>query len=300
MTRSPRFSIPRPWWPALFVLTSAGCEQVKKLDEDPQAGLPCEVQRVFTESCALAGCHDGTQKPDLTAGAAATSIESQADQAAFPYVDLGNPAGSYMASKLVATVPEGWIPRSMDIMPPATVPLPESDRALLVGWIAGAELEACAGSGGDDGTEPTDGGSSGSSTGAPVAISCSIADVVTAGEEAIDAGDAAGQIPTEIGTVLDQNCGCHYGTAVAMGYIVYPETSMLDMANLAGFMADVNGVPAVDKVLERLDHAAPTLHMPPIGFCSTEDGDPMPPADYDLLKAWLEAGVPDGATWMGM
>lgn len=299
MTRSLRFSL-------VLVLAPTGCEQVKKLDVDPQAGLPCEVQRIFTESCAIAGCHDGsTQKPDLRAEASPTSIESQADQAASPYVVVGNPAGSYMASKLVQEVPDGWIPRTMDLMPPAGVPLAASDRALLLGWIAGAELEACGGAtGGDDGGPTSTGGGDDdvageTTTGAAEPLSCATADVVTEGEKTIDAGVGAGQIPTDIAEVLDSNCGCHYGT---MTNVFIPYAGLLDMTTLAGFEAESvmpTNMPATDLIQSRLDHENAALHMPPITFCRTEDGDAMPPADYDLLKAWLEAGVPDGATWEG-
>lgn len=289
----------------VLVLAAAGCEQVERLPVDEQQNLPCEVQRILTEQCAIEGgpCHAGIEVPDLRAGAAAQSITSLSTQG-IPYVDFGNLAGSYMAIKIMPTEPEGAPPRVDDIMPQPPGMITEDERALLVGWMAGAELEACGGgSGGDDGTMPTtstggdDDVAGDSTTGSSGAMSCATDDVVTAGEKTIDAGTGAGQIPPDIAGVLEGNCGCHYGTMTNV-YVPYPEASPLDMTTLAGFEApDVNGSPAVDKLLERLDNTNDLLHMPPVTYCSTEDGDPMPPADYDLLKSWLEAGVPDGATW---
>jgi hypothetical protein len=208
-----------------------------------------------------------------------------------------------MAVKIMEPKPEGAPDRIGALMPTPPGMISEADRALLIGWMAGAEIEACVGgSAGDDGAMTTTGSvdptAADGTTGPAGAMSCATADVVTEGEKTIDAGMGAGQIPPDIAGVLDSNCGCHYGTMSSV-YIAY--AGLLDMTTLAGFQADpISGMPAIDGILLRLDHATPTLHMPPIDFCSTEDGDPMLPADYDLLKAWLEAGVPDGATWTGM
>jgi hypothetical protein len=306
MTRSSRFSIARPWWPALLVLASAGCEQVKKLDEDPQAGLPCEVQRVLTESCAIEGgaCHTASaQVPDLSAASAADTVFSPSAQG-IPYVEIGNLAGSYMAVKIMEPPPEGAPTRIGALMPTPPGMISEADRALLVGWMAGAEIEACVGgSAGDDGAMTTTGSvdptAADSTTGPAEPVACGVMDLDNGGTiRPIDAGDAAGQIPTEIGGILEGNCGCHFTDMVVTGFAVYPASLPLDMTTLEGFMADVNGTPAPERVAMRLQGMGGAIMPNPP--CLHESGETMDPELRDILLAWLEAGVPDGATWTGM
>lgn len=295
----------------LVALALCGCEIVTKLAVQDE-GLPCEVQRVFEESCALSACHDGTFPPDLRPGAAAGSVDSTS-VAGIPYVDIGNLAGSYMAVKIMEEPPEGAPARAGVLMPSPPGMITDADRALLVGWMSGADLEICGGGGsggsggsdvaGDDGMpssgDPT---AADGTTAAPEAVACGIDDVDNGGMIAtIDAGDGVGQIPTEIGDILAGNCGCHYSSMIMTPpFASYPPTFLLDMTTLDAFSQeiDADGTIASVDVRERLlgENGVPIMPSPP---CSTAEGEAMDPALRDTLIAWIDAGLPDGATWTG-
>jgi hypothetical protein len=272
-------------------LLAGGCEQVKRIDETDggtDCEVPDEVQRIFTESCAVPSCHSGDQTPNLTAGQAASIIGQTATQVSLPLVEIGNVSGSYLAIKIQPDLPDS-IMRGGDLMPQPPEELSEADRALLLGWIAGAEL-ACEGGAGDTGGTGTSGSETGSTTG-PTTYDCSIEGLVPGAADPIDAGMDAGQIPPDIAEALADNCGCHFVDGFEMPPTDYPFDD-LNMETLDGFTAMLdNGKILRESAIERLAEDS-VLPMPPVGC------EEISQAQRDLLLSWLEAGVPDGATWM--
>jgi hypothetical protein len=286
-------------WPLVCSgLLLAGCG-LERLDV-AEGRAPCEVQRIFDQSCALSGCHAGAFAPDLRADAAFASVTAQAEQAAAPYVRFGDLAGSYMASKLVDPLPEGWLPRGQpSVMPLMPGAISESDRALLLGWIGGAQLESdsCATGGTDSGASSEGTSSSGSgSTGGIVPIACGIEDVDNGGTIiAVDRGDEAEKIPTDIADILEGNCGCHYTNMVQPPYVIH-YAGPLDLSTLAGFSATLGAMTGATLVEQRV---GTQMNMPSPAFCRTPEGDAMDPTARALLLQWIADGTPDGATWTG-
>ncbi|RMG99261.1 MAG: hypothetical protein D6705_03695 [Deltaproteobacteria bacterium] len=128
------------------------------------AEIPAPVQDVFDRRCAFAGCHGmGTAQGGLSLDAAASgSIVGGPSSAGIPMVTIGDICDSYLAIKLLP--PENnrcGVQPSGDPMPPGPRddPALQVDLALVLGWIAGADL----GAGG--GTTSDTAGSSGGTTG---------------------------------------------------------------------------------------------------------------------------------------
>ncbi len=57
-------------------------------------------QEVFNRSCALNGCHVGSQRPDLRANNAFASILDVASSRGTPYITAGDPDNSYLYLKV--------------------------------------------------------------------------------------------------------------------------------------------------------------------------------------------------------
>lgn len=143
----------------------------------------------------------------------------------------------------------------------------------------------------------------------PEPKSCSLETVDPDADPAlvIDAGDAAGQIPSVVGDALLRNCGCHYNTNMLMvgdGYIDYDDAQPL--ATWADFHSDFAGtfptgfedMPTYLAVEQRVVFSDP-LPMPPFG-CGAQDEDAkISAADLALFADWLAAGAPDGASYPG-
>ncbi|MFP6801667.1 MAG: thrombospondin type 3 repeat-containing protein, partial [Pseudomonadales bacterium] len=56
---------------------------------------------IFTPSCALSGCHNGSVSPNLQTGVAFDSVVGvSASQSAMPLIDPGNPDNSYLILKM--------------------------------------------------------------------------------------------------------------------------------------------------------------------------------------------------------
>jgi hypothetical protein len=120
----------------------------------------------------------------------------------------------------------------------------------------------------------------------------------------IDAGDAAGQLPTLVGEALLRNCGCHYTDDVPIGLYVDYSSNKQPLATHADFHTDFMGTfpmgfedqPTYLAVEQRVVFHDP-LPMPPFG-CGVE-GEPgmITAADQQLPTDWLAAGAPDGASF---
>lgn len=70
-------------------------------------------QEVFNPSCALSGCHAGSQRPDLRAGNALANIVDVASSRGTPYITAGDPDNSYLYLKVsgASGISGGRMPR---------------------------------------------------------------------------------------------------------------------------------------------------------------------------------------------
>jgi hypothetical protein len=291
---------------AIAALALSGCPQIERIDDVNNGGsIPTAVQAAFDRQCNDAACHGTSPALGLSLEAAnsASILEKNGvSNPDLPYVDFGNIPGSFMAHKLL---PDSEL-MNLDItrvgarMPNiAITPEIQEDVALILGWIAGAELPG----GGEGGTGDTETGETGGTTGEVEAL-CGIEDLHPGSTNPIVAGDGAMQIPTEIGDVLATNCGCHYidmvnrpvadylqGTA-GQPMLISTWAEWHDM-----YMTNVLKSP-IEESLARLD-AASTLPMPPPSACDVGTGLNIAADDKALLVDWLMQGAPDGASWMG-
>ncbi|MBC8071793.1 MAG: hypothetical protein IAG13_25935, partial [Deltaproteobacteria bacterium] len=148
-------------------------------------------------------------------------------------------------------------------------------------------------------TDPTEESSSG---GEPVAALCGIEDLKPGAPNPIIAGDMAGQIPTEIGEILAENCGCHYADAPFSRDALSDYTGMAPMATLEDWQGpNYAGSPTtVIAVSEAYIANDGPGGMPPVfGQCDIGDGSGkgMPVDERATLLAWIQADGPDGANW---
>ncbi|MEM9454806.1 MAG: hypothetical protein AAGF11_11550 [Myxococcota bacterium] len=285
----------------------------------PPASIPSEVQRAFEGSCMHEGCHDATSAAaglSLDAADSLAIVGGPSTQSDLALVVVGDLAGSYMAIKLLPDnqLPPGAI-RHEERMPPSDLQSGDAERInTILSWIAGfgpsgTDGETQAG-GGTDGTSGTNGASSGAadegstsgttgseptsttdpgpttnSGGGPADPACSVEEV-TEGvvSDPLDKGDAAGQIPSLVGIVLEERCGCHtladrelntkFPALLAPG-----GTLFLDYGDVSGLGASLE------------DAIFGTMSMPP-GSCPS-----IPMDDRAVLAKWFMDGLPDGASF---
>lgn len=69
--------------------------------EPPQAAFSSIQTEVLDNSCALSGCHDGTRRPNLTAGVAFVNIVNMPSTQGLNYIEPGDPDNSYLYLKLL-------------------------------------------------------------------------------------------------------------------------------------------------------------------------------------------------------
>lgn len=286
-----------------LLLGPTACNELEPIDDGGPAGggIPAEVQRVFDERCSIPGCHDATRAGglELTRDAAPDIIGGASVQSSLPLVELGNVQGSYLAAKL--------LPNS-DALQNSRMPLGASlddasvllDNAIILGWIAGAELPG--GGGGDgvttDDPDPTGGGSTGDgdgSTGVAV-VMCGLEDIAPTEPNPFDIGMDAGQIPPDIGAALTANCGCHEVDPMAVMGGAPAYGGQVHFSTIAEAQADFMGRPVYEVMLERLQ-SDDFSQMPPNYYCMVEGDSPITTTDQALLVQWLMAGAPDAATW---
>jgi hypothetical protein len=275
-------------------LVLAGCSQLEKVDDDSgSARIPTAVQRAFDESCAIGACHDSASRQaglDLSATASPGIIGGMSTQSTLPLVELGDVQGSYLALKLLPNPPTGTP------MPPVDVPGvdDETNVAIILGWIAGAQLP---GGGGSEGGSSEDGSSEGgSSSGGSDIKLCGLEDVAPTEPNPYDIGTAAGQIPPDVGEALTDNCGCHEVDPMSLVMGAFPYAGGVHFSTIAELQADFMGRPVHEVVLERVQSDQPN-RMPPPYYCDLGDGSVITEADRQLLVDWLTAGAPDATSW---
>ncbi len=304
---------------ALGAMTASGCEQVKRVggsDGGNGACVPPEVQAAFDRSCSMSGCHDanGTgQSLSLTPGNSADIIGKTAVQKPIPLVTLGDTGNSYLAHKMVDSPPSPILGTRMPVGFMASNTAQAEDVTTILAWIAGSPF-ACDGGGSTGGTDgsgsasttattattatsagTSDSGGS-SSTGDAIQM-CGLADLKPGASNPIVSGTGAGQIPTDIGAILLDNCGCHLVDALDVPVADY--TGPFAMATLAGWQAmntEMTPRPYSEVAIDYLGGDNP--FMPLGSACNVGDGLSMPEAERATLLQWVTEGVPDGATWM--
>ncbi len=136
-----------------------------------------------------------------------------------------------------------------------------------------------------DSGDPTDPGPTTNSGGGPSNPACSVEEV-TEGviSDPLDKGDGAGQIPTVVGVVLEERCGCHTLSDRELN------TKFPDLLAPGGSLfLDYGDTTAMGATLE--DVIFGIMSMPP-GSCPT-----IPADDRAVLDQWFSDGQPDGATF---
>ncbi len=77
---------------------------------------------VFNPVCAVSGCHNGTQSPNLTASVSYTNILNVASSQGPVYIQPGNPNNSYLYRKLTGVNIIGErMPRGRGALPQAAL-----------------------------------------------------------------------------------------------------------------------------------------------------------------------------------
>ena len=143
--------------------------------------------------------------------------------------------------------------------------------------------------------EPGD-GTSASTTGEPGAPPCKLSTLAPGAPNSLVAGEGDFELPTEIGEVIDRNCGCH----LSDNEVFAPNTPLyygtLQLSTYDDFHANFQGQPVYVEVDAR---TITQRSMPPLFFCGDPDGlsSSLSQADRDLFSAWLVSGAPDAPTW---
>lgn len=288
-------------------------------DEPPPAEIPAAVQRAFDASC-VDGCHDASTREEgliLEASHSARIVGGPSWQSDLPLVRPGDLDGSYLAIKLLPDdqLPAGAMRFEARMPRDGLEPDDVEHVNTILAWIAGygpsdtggsdsgeptstgaTASEPTAGTGdastSTTSSDPTDPGPTTNTGGGPTSPACSV-ETVTEGvvSDPLDKGDAAGMIPTSVGVVLEERCGCHTLADRTLnteypGLLAPADTLWLDHGDLA---RPVGGT-TLGELME--EAVLVTLGMPP-GSCPV-----IPADDLALLETWFLAGRPDGADFM--
>ncbi len=279
-----------------------GCEQVTRVDDaGGGACVPVEVQAAFDRSCGTAACHtDGGMQGSLSlsAGQSGLTIGKTAVGSPLPLVEIGNTAGSYLAQKIVS---DPVVALTGDRMPIAFDPNNANQVAdinTILTWIGGGEFECAAGPGTDSSGGSESVTTDDTSSPAPIQL-CGTQDLKPGAVSPIVSGTEPMQIPPDIGTILDENCGCHYADELTVsGAPDYPSALPFKMDTLAGFLAERQpGEPYHQVALTRV--GGDVAPMPTEPFCNVGEGEGMPVDQRATLVQWLTEGAPDCTTWSG-
>jgi hypothetical protein len=277
----------------LIAVLVPACEQVKKVDGDGGgACVPAEVQAAFDRSCSGGTCHVNAGSPgaglSLAAGDSEAAVGRTASTGTMPLIELGNTGNSYVAQKMLANPTTPIMGSRMPDPFTGSAEQVEDVNTILT-WIGGGVFEC-------EGADTSGSGSESGTTGDVPLRACGLQDLAPGTPSTIVSGTGAGQIPPDIATILEGNCGCHYTNTYPEPppYIDYQEgTAPFDMTTIAGFQADAAGQPYHALTLSRVMGGGAIAMPPPDPYCQA-----MSPSDTDTLVAWLTAGAPDGATWM--
>jgi hypothetical protein len=242
----------------LFLL---GCDQLQRIGGDDGACVPAQVQAALDRSCALSGCHDasgGGAGLVLTSSGSADVIGRAASQKTMPLVVIGDPAGSYLAHKLMDDPPEPIVNARMPIAFDPSNEAQSADVATILAWIAGAPFAGCAA--GDESGDVADTGTGEESSGGA------------------DTGIASG-LPCEVDAILAQRCrSCHSDPPIGAPMSLVTHDDLLAPSNVDASMTNA------ERVLARMTDSM--LPMPPA------PGSPVPADEIAVIEAWIGAGAP--------
>lgn len=148
----------------------------------------------------------------------------------------------------------------------------------------------------------TDDGVDESSTGEEKIQLCGLEDLKAGAPNPVVYGTEPMQIPPDIATILVDNCGCHYADMLDVGPPVadYPDALPLRIDTWEQWQGEYGIIvqkPTLGTCLTRV-RDAPLQTAMPHRSCHVGDGEQMDPAQRDILIQWMEAGAPDGATWI--
>lgn len=126
----------RLWIVVAVCLVLASCEHADPLDPDELEPTLASIQEnIFDVSCALSGCHTGSNPPmglDLSAGQSQSNLVEvdSREVPAFQRVEPGNPDDSYLIMKI-----EGDSRIVGVRMPLGRAPLSGEQTAVIREWI---------------------------------------------------------------------------------------------------------------------------------------------------------------------
>lgn len=124
----------------LAVVACAACDQIQPIDDTREGEIPPAVQDAFTRTCAMASCHDPTAPAggiDLSPTGSGAIFELVGKD--LPLVRIGDVAGSTMGLALLREPPVGILK-----MPLERSDTSLTDSAIIMAWIAGAEMPGMA------------------------------------------------------------------------------------------------------------------------------------------------------------
>ena len=108
------------------------------------------------------------------------------------------------------------------------------------------------------------------------------------------------QIPPDISDILVRSCGCHQADDFTVDAAVpdYPDGGPVQFDTWEQWQGLYPGskTPLLETMRDRLAPDA-AFQMPPPA-CNVGGGESMLPEDRTTLLEWIDAGAPDGATWM--
>ncbi|EDM77596.1 hypothetical protein PPSIR1_02888 [Plesiocystis pacifica SIR-1] len=251
--------------PALW---GCGLEPIDEGGDEGGDAIPAAVQQAFDESCATASsCHaTGSALVVLSAGESENILSTNSVQTGEPYVSLGEVGDSYIATKILSGE-----------MPPSEQSANDSvNTAIIVGWIAGVQVE---GEGGGD-TGETDSGEDTTDTGETGGGDCFV-----------DSVSDSPVFTTDVWPTLEGRCalsGCHEALAPAM-----PDAAGA-YANLVG-VASGAGIPyvTVDSPDDSyLWHKVTGTHMFVGGFGSQMPiGGELCTTEAQAIYSWILQGA---------
>ncbi len=134
----------------------------------------------------------------------------------------------------------------------------------------------------------------GDGTGDPPLL-CSLSMLAPGVESPVVMGDRADVLPTEIGVIVEDFCGCHLVESNDQLVRLTPAyNGLIRFRTLEEFHQPFGGQPTYREIEVR---SITQQNMPPVYHCDTLDFGSWPAGAYETFAAWLAADAPDGASW---
>lgn len=124
---------------------------------------------------------------------------------------------------------------------------------------------------------------------------CSLPVLAPGVESPVQMGEGAGMIPTEIGVIIENFCGCHLVENNEDLVPLTPEyNGTIRFATWDEVQSQFQGQPTYREIELR---SITQLNMPPVYHCDSLDFGSLTADAYAVLADWLAQGAPDGASW---